>query len=164
MSTTQAPKQILAATDFSEASDAALSYARDLARAQGAVLHVLHVAGNVVAGAVGVEGYTTDYVALQREVEAGAQKYLDSLVTDEDRRTLNARTAVVTSTAPADAIVRYARDHAIDLVIVGTHGRGGAERFAMGSVAERVVRAAPCPVLTVRGPVREPAPAVARFA
>jgi nucleotide-binding universal stress UspA family protein len=144
-------KNIVVATDFSEASEAALAYGRDLARAFGATLHVLHVAGNVIAAAIGVEGYTTDFVALQREVEESARKHLDALVTEQDRQILTAKTIVLTSNSPAQSIVSYAKDAHIDLVIVGTHGRGGMAHLLMGSVAERVVRTAPCAVLTVRG-------------
>jgi nucleotide-binding universal stress UspA family protein len=53
---------------------------------------------------------------------------------------------------PATEILKYARDHGIDLIICGTHGRSGFDRFALGSVAEAVVRKAPCPVLTVHAP------------
>jgi len=62
---------------------------------------------------------------------------------------------VLTSNAPAQSIVSYAKDASTDLVIVGTDGRGGIEHFAIGSVAERVVRLAPCPVLTVRHPAHQ---------
>jgi nucleotide-binding universal stress UspA family protein len=145
-------KNILVATDFSEASEAALVYARELAEAVGGTLHVLHVAGNIAASAVGVEGYTTDFIALQREVEDSARKRLEALVIETDRRTLSAKTIVLTSNSPAQSIVSYAKDAHIDLVIVGTHGRGGMAHLLMGSVAERVVRTAPCSVLTVRCP------------
>lgn len=150
-------KNLLVATDFSEASEDAVVFARQLAHAFGSTLHVLHVVGNVVTGAIGVEGYTTDYLALQREIEQAARRQVDAIITDEDRRTLAARAVVLTSSSPAQAIVSYANDEHIDLVVVGTHGRGGAARLLMGSVAERVVRLASCPVLTVRHPVRESA-------
>jgi nucleotide-binding universal stress UspA family protein len=143
-------KNILVATDFSVVSEAALLYARELAHAFKGALHVLHVTDNVIAGAIGVEGYTTDWAALQREVDDAARKQLDAIVTDEDRRTLTAKTLVKTSNSPAQAIVSYANDAHIDLIVVGTHGRGGMAHLLMGSVAEWVVRTAPCPVLTVR--------------
>jgi len=143
-------KNILVATDFSETSEAAVVYARQLARAFGSTLHVLHVAGSVMATAVGAEGYTVDFSGLQREVEEAARKQLDALITEEDRRTRAAKATVLTSNSPAEAIVSYARDAHIDLIVVGTHGRGGVTRMLIGSVAERVVRTAPCPVLTVR--------------
>jgi nucleotide-binding universal stress UspA family protein len=145
-------KTILVATDFSQASDAALAYGRELAHTLGSTLHVLHVVGNVVADAVGIEGYTADYVALQREIEDGARRHLNTIVTEEDRRALAAKAIVLTSSTPAQSIVSYAKDAGIDLVIVGTHGRGGNEHFAIGTVAERVVHLARCPVLMVRQP------------
>jgi len=143
-------KTILVATDFSEASAAALVYARELAHAFKSALHVLHVTDNVIAGAIGVEGYTTDWPALQHEVDDAARKQLDRIVTEEDRQTLAAKTIVTTSNSPAEAITSYANDAQVDLIIVGTHGRGGMTHLLMGSVAERVVRTARCPVLTVR--------------
>ena len=143
-------KNILVAIDFSEASEAAFVYARELTNTFGGTLHVLHVAGNIAASAIGVEGYTTDFIALQREVEESARKQLDRLVSEAERPTLSAKTIVLTSNSPAQSIVSYAKDAHIDLVVVGTHGRGGMAHMLMGSVAERVVRTAPCPVLTVR--------------
>ena len=62
---------------------------------------------------------------------------------------------MVTAISPAAAIVDYARREQIDLIVMGTHGRGGVAHLLMGSVAERVVRTAPCPVLTVRHPEHE---------
>jgi nucleotide-binding universal stress UspA family protein len=61
----------------------------------------------------------------------------------------------MTSGSPAYAIVDYAREYDIDLIVMGTHGRGALAQLMMGSVAERVVRIAPCPVLTVRHPEHE---------
>ena len=141
---------ILIATDFSDTSAAALTYARELAHAFNGTLHVLHVTGNVVAQAIGIEGYTTDWVALQQEVDDAARKQLEGIVTENDRQTLSAKAIVITSSSPAQAIVSYANDAHVDLIVVGTHGRGGMAHLLMGSVAERVVRTAPCPVLTVR--------------
>ena len=110
--------KILVATDFGEASDAALTYGRALARTFGARLHLLHVTENLDAD-------TPSTVVL------------------------------LTSDAPATSIVEYAKTHQIDLIVLGTHGRGAVAHLLMGSIAERVVRTAPCPVLTVRQPERE---------
>ena len=63
--------------------------------------------------------------------------------------------ALTTEASPSAAIVFYARDAAIDLIVIGTHGRGAIAQLLIGSVAERVVRLAPCPVLTVRNPEHE---------
>ncbi len=74
---------------------------------------------------------------------------------DEDRALLAARTVIRTSNSPASAIVAYARDANVDLIVMGTHGRGAMAHLVTGSVAERGVRTAPCPVLTVRHPEHE---------
>jgi nucleotide-binding universal stress UspA family protein len=74
------------------------------------------------------------------------------LLFDEDRQALGAVGLVITSTSPSAAIVTYAHDASVDLIVMGTHGRGAIAQLLMGSVAERVVRIAPCPVLTVRHP------------
>ena len=73
-------------------------------------------------------------------------------LTDADRRDLDALAVVRISDAPADEIVGYARDEGMDLIVMGTHGRKAVAHLLLGSVAERVVRTAPCPVLTVRDP------------
>ena len=78
------------------------------------------------------------------------RKQLDRIVTEEDRQMLAAKIIVMMSNNAAQAITSYANDAQVDLIVVGTHGRGGMAHLFMGSVAERVVRTAPCPVLTVR--------------
>ena len=87
---------------------------------------------------------------LQENLEEDARQELDALVNDDDRRTLKVVPVVESSPNVAEGIVDYARRHAIDLIIVGTHGRSAFQQFLMGSAAERVVRTAPCPVLAVR--------------
>ena len=147
-------KTVLVATDFGESSEAALTYGRDLARAFDATLHVLHIVQNVYT-VWGTEAYISVLPDLQRDVEDAARVRLEALLSDEDRMALHATAVVRTSSAPAAAIVEYAHDAKIDLIIMGTHGRGAVAHMLMGSVAERVVRTAPCPVLTVRHPERE---------
>ncbi len=144
-------KSILVATDFGEASGAALAYGRELARTFGATLHVLHVADDVYVR-LGGDAYMAVLPELQRGLEVAAQKQLDELLIDNDPVPLPVKSAVLTSSATAAAIVQYARDLDIDLIVVGTHGRGAMAHLLMGSVAERVVRSASCPVLTVRHP------------
>lgn len=148
-------KRILVATDFGYAADTAMTYGRELARTFGAKLDVLHVAENVFAHAFGPEAYLGTYPELQRDVEEKARLQLERLVSDEDRDVLGARTIVRTSNSPALDIVTYARDADCDLIVIGTHGRGAMGHILMGSVAERVVRTAPCPVLTVQHPEHE---------
>ena len=148
-------ENVLVATDFGDASGTALAYGRDLARTFGARLHVLHVVDDVRARALGSEGYTVDLTDAQRAMEKSAREQLDAIVLDDDRRELRANVVLRTSTTTALAIVSYAQDAKIDLIVMGTQGRGGLAHLFMGSVAERVVRTAPCPVLTVRHPEHE---------
>ena len=147
-------KKILVATDFGEASDAALNYGRDLARTYGATLHVLHVAENVFARYAG-DGATAFLPQMQSEIENTARKRMEGLVTDEDRAMLHAKEVVLTALGTAEAVVEYAKAHTVDIIVMGTHGRRALAHLLMGSVAERVVRTAPCPVLTVRHPEHE---------
>jgi nucleotide-binding universal stress UspA family protein len=150
-------KNVLVATDFGEAADAALSYGRTLAGTFGATLHVIHVAENVMMRNAGIDGesYIMLLPDLQRDIEDAARKQLVELLIDNDRPPIPTKTSVLTSIAPAESIVEYAKANHIDLIVIGTHGRGGFARLFMGSVAERVVRTAPCPVLTVHHPERE---------
>jgi len=131
--------RILVPTDFSRPSDAALVYARRLAAHTGATIHLLHVVDNLFLRAV--LGDPHDY-------EAAALRQL------QDRTPARAEVAsilaVERSDAPADEITSYARTHAIELIVMGTHGRGRMAHLLLGSVAERVARTAPCPVLTMR--------------
>jgi len=148
-------KKILVATDFSEPSDAALAYGRELARTFDASLTVLHIVDNILTRAYGTDGVVLADPELQREIETSAQRQVDASLFDEDRQALGAVGLVITSNSPSAAIVTYARDASIDLIVMGTHGRGAIAQILMGSVAERVVRIAPCPVLTVRHPEHE---------
>jgi len=140
------PHIILVATDFGAASDSALAYGRALSHAFGATLHVLHVREN---------SFFRPIAADARTLERAALHHIERRLTDEDRRELHARAVLETSDATAQAIIEYACEHAVDLIVMGTHGRTGIEHALAGSVAERVVRGAPCPVLTVRCPERE---------
>ena len=138
--------RILVATDFGDAAEVALDYGRALARTFGASLHVLHVMENAFLRAVPGDPYV---------LKAGAVKQLTDRISDEDRAVLHAVALLKTSDNPADEIVKYAAAHEIGLIVMGTHGRTAVARMFVGSVAEKVVRTAPCPVLTVRHPERE---------
>jgi nucleotide-binding universal stress UspA family protein len=141
-------ERILVATDFSEASAAALAYARDLAHAFGARLDLVHVVDDLAARFVDFP--YAELGQAQTTIEENARAQIEALATADDRRQLQARTAVITSPSPATSIVGYATDHGADLIVMGTHGRNPVTRMFLGSVADRVVRTAPCPVLTVR--------------
>jgi nucleotide-binding universal stress UspA family protein len=119
-------RQILVATDFSQTADAAVHVAHAYARAFGARLHVFHVTWP------DEHGLTTLFARLTSELGSDVPVVVASHRGD-----------------PAEEIVRYARGHNIDLIVLGTHGRTGVSRLILGSVAERVIRTAPCPVLSV---------------
>ena len=148
-------KNVLVATDFSEPSNTALEYIRALARTFNASLHVLHVVDNLVFQGMLADAAPVDYSDLSEELEAAGRRQLDATIDEDDRRELGAKTVLMTFTGPAHGIVAYATKANIDLIVMGTHGRGGWSHLIMGSVAEKVVRLAQCPVLTVRHPERE---------
>ena len=129
--------RILIPTDFSAPSDAALEFAKTLAGTFGSAVHVLHVAGHETG-------------ADPERLRTAGLLRIHARVTTEDLRRFRVPPAVELSDKPADEIVSHARAHAIDLIVMGTHGRTGIAHLAMGSIAEKVVRTAPCPVCTLR--------------
>jgi nucleotide-binding universal stress UspA family protein len=139
-------KKVLAPIDFGEASDEALVYARQLARTFGAELHVMHVTENL---------FFRPMANNPMAIEAGVANRLEERITSEDRDVLHAVAVLRKSDQPAEEIVRYAEHEQIDLIIMGTHGRVRVAHLLMGSVAEKVVRTARCPVLTVHHPEHE---------
>ena len=146
-------RNILVATDFSEPSGVALAYGRDLARNYNAQLHLLHVVEDVMTRYSSEIGILVP--SIQEEVEKASRRELEARLTEDDRRQLHAVAEIETSANIADAICSYAKTHSIDLIVTGTHGRGAVKHLLMGSVAERVVRSAPCPVLTVHAHERD---------
>ena len=146
-------KNVLVATDFSEPAAVALAYGRDLARTYGASLHVVHVVEDVLMRYSPEVSFAVP--EMQRDLEQAAASEMATLVNDDDRRTLALTTAVQTAVNIPGALIDYAREHAADLIVAGTHGRGAIKHFLMGSVAERLVRNAPCPVLTVHAQERD---------
>ena len=130
-------QEILVATDFSDSAEAAFGVAVQYARALHARLHLLHI-------------FTAEEIDVTRLLaDAAAEAGPDVPVT-----------VAGTGGDPAEEILRYATRLAIDLIVVGTHGRTGVSRVLLGSVAERVVRGARCPVLVVPAPreIATPAP------
>lgn len=140
---------VLIPIDFSECSDAALWQARVMAGASPqATLHLFHVVTEPLHEVWASYVPGTDFVGLIQDLEAAATARLEALRTPIERRTHT----VVTATSwgdPSEEILKYARTHAIDLIVCGTHQREGLSHFVMGNTAERVVRLASCPVFTV---------------
>jgi len=148
-------KNILVATDFSEPAAAAFRYGSELARRFDASLHVLHVVDDLAGHTGPVPGMPTDVGVLQVNLEQDARANLETLLPEPDRTALDAHLEIAVSAWPGQAILGYARDAEIDLIIVGTHGRTGLARLFLGSVAQLVARSATCPVLTVRAHARD---------
>ncbi len=143
--------RILVPTDFEAASEAALGCARDLARKFDARLFLLHVVEDPVAQGVWTpEVYVAASAELRGRLLREATERLSRILTPTDREQFQA-TIEVRIGAAADTIAEFAREQQIDLIVMGTHGRRGLAHMFLGSVAERMVRQAPCPVLTVRG-------------
>jgi nucleotide-binding universal stress UspA family protein len=142
-------KNILVPHDFSETSEAAMQYAVALVRIFGSTLHVLHVSEKAR-----FEMATEFPLGLDMSLEDAIRERLLKIMAVHHHRELKPTFEVVAGT-PHIEIVRYAKDRAIDLIVMGTHGRGVVAHAVLGSVAEKVVRYAPCPVLTVRHPERE---------
>lgn len=142
--------RILVPTDFSDTADAALAYAKELAGRVGASLHLLHVIDDFYAAAAfAADVYGPIPESLRQTGLRAADDRLNERLPEDERTYFNGTTAIATGLT-ANAIVDYARTHEIDLIVIGTHGRGGIAHLLLGSVAEQVVRTAPCPVLTVR--------------
>jgi nucleotide-binding universal stress UspA family protein len=146
-------KRILVATDFSEASEAALRHGRALAEAFGASLDILHVMEDPFIYGPTSEGYLPPPHYFD-EMEKSTRGRLEHALPPAEREKLNARLAIKKGN-PFVEVIRYAKNENIDLIVMGTHGRGPIAHMLMGSVAEKVVRKAPCPVLTVRHPEHE---------
>jgi len=142
-------KKILYPTDFSESSLEALPYALSFAREYKAKLVLLHVVneqifseGLSLARAIAPE-------ALGQEMAQEAERRLKMLIPADQRSGLDVEMLILHG-LPFLEIIRYAKANGIDLIVIGTHGRTGMEHILFGSTAEKVVRKAPCPVLSIR--------------
>lgn len=140
--------QILVPVDLGESSERSLDYARMLARPFHASLHLLHVVPNPYVTMTS-DAYMPPPQDFLDDLESEARNRLNALLTDSDRSEFKAD-AVVEVGNPLCAIVEFAKARKIDLIVMGTHGRTGVAHLMLGSVAERVLRTAPCPVLTIR--------------
>ena len=143
-------RRILHPTDFSRASGAAFARAVAMAKADRAQLVLVHVLAPPVP--IAGEGYISPKV--YDDLEASARKYGQTRLEALQARARSAGVTAVTLLVDGVAheqIARAAKSKKADLIVIGTHGRTGLAKFFLGSVASRVLAAAPCPVLTVRG-------------
>jgi universal stress protein A len=149
-------KKILCPTDFSQHSYEALKMADELALKFGASLYLLHViapvpiitaTGTPMTAGIGPSEFNVPFY--QQELKTSAEKKLRELVKRRIPKKLKVQSIVVHGNA-ADEIVQMAKREKIGLIVIATHGETGFRHFIFGSVAEKVVRLAPCPVLTIR--------------
>ena len=146
--------RILVPTDFGKSSENAVKYAAAFAEKFGAELCVLHVVQDLalfIPEAVLITPMLTPPI---EQFKAAAQAALDKVVKDMNLTGLNVQTEIAEG-VPFAEIIRAAREKNVDLIVMGTHGHTGLAHVLLGSVAEKVVRTAPCPVLTVRHPEHE---------
>jgi nucleotide-binding universal stress UspA family protein len=145
-------KTILVPSDFSKCSDAAIRYGLELAHRFDARLHLLHVVQDPMLQPWAAEGFSAPLFDAVEQWQHDARLRLAALVPAADA----CRVTIAAPVAwPSVEILRYAEAHDVDLIVMGTHGRGGVTHVLLGSIAEQIVRGAPCPVLTVRHPQRE---------
>lgn len=152
-------RRILHPTDFSDSSRSALTRAIFLANRHNAELHLLHVVELHGDDPFNPEHHFPDFEEIYAELVKVAESEMKDLLTEGEGKVLRIREHMERAIAPAPEIVRFVRDYDIDLIVMGSHGRRGIRRFFLGSVAEEVVRTAPCPVMTLRAgqdPLRAP--------
>ena len=142
-------RSILVPTDFSENSAGALDYAVALAGLFGASLHLVHVCQVPTLASATIDGAIISMPEWESQLRVAAEAEMARLVARLPGVAVTTEIAVGT---PAACIVAAAVERAVDLIAMGTHGHGPLMHVVLGNVAERVVRTAPCPVLTVRQP------------
>jgi len=136
-------KVILHPTDFSPLSGNALRYGVEFARRFGARLIVLHVLE-----------YAYSAISLAEEAVTDAENALQKVLSPSQKAGLDVEMLLVRGN-PCEEILRLAREREVDLIVMGTHNRGTLEHALLGSTTEKVIRKAPCPVLTIRHPEHE---------
>jgi nucleotide-binding universal stress UspA family protein len=142
-------EKILCPTDFSNGSLQALSAATDIATKFEAELYLIHVLP-ILPTLAAEPTFNFEVHHYQYLLQEDAKKRLDAIILDLKGKSVRARAYVGLGDA-ANEIVRVAQEQRIDLIVIATYGKTGWRRLAFGSVTEKVVRLAPCPVLTVRG-------------
>jgi len=153
-------KNILVPTDFSPGSQEAVRYAYDLAVALGATLHVVHVLENPFAPGAFMEMYTPPSPEYFIDMERRAEEKLRAALTADEQAKVQAVLTTRLGVPASEILDRLEAEPKIDLVVMATHGRGGVARFVMGSVTDKIIRSAPCPVVTMREHPRGATPQV----
>lgn len=143
-------ENVLIPTDFSACADHALSHAVEVADRFGARLHILHVVNELDPDWYGITDAQERAVKLRDQIKAEARKRLEDLAPTKDHHDFETTVSLQLSFDVADSINEYVGEREIDLVVMGTHGRQGIDRLMLGNVANKIIRHAPCPVMTVR--------------
>ena len=143
-------KEIVVPTDFSEHSLRALDYAVEIAEKFGSALKIIYVIEPLLQAA-DVSWTSVDFEQLNQTHKASAEKQLAQLLEERLPEGMPADTEIL-SGKPFVEILKYAKRQNADLIVMATHGRGAIAHILMGSTAEKVVRKASCPVLTVKHP------------
>ena len=141
-------KKILVPTDFSDSAHHALTYGTSFAREYGAELVLLHVVENLTVGYAS-DLFPVPMAEVFQEISGYARAELAKLGAEAREKGVSVREEVVQG-KPSAEIIRFAREGDVDMIVLGTHGKGMLDQALFGSTTERVVRRAPCPVLTVR--------------
>ena len=142
-------KKILVAVDFSDSSQKAMELALELAEKFDARLLVLHVVHDP-ADSPGFYSSKKAGKKVLKNMEQAAREMMDEFVARQERKWEKAEPRIVPG-LPAEEVVRVARAEKVDLAVVGTRGHTGVKRLLLGSVADKVIRACRCPVLSVHG-------------
>jgi len=140
-------KKILFPVDFTMNMAKVLPIVKDMVKAFDAKLYVIHVIRSAEEF-VGFEMGTAWYAALEKDLMDGAEKSMKRLVAEHLEDLDNVETQIAVGDV-VDEILEYVKKQDIDLIVIGTHGRKGLEKVMFGSVAEGIIKEAPCPVLTV---------------
>ena len=149
-------RRVLFPTDFSDAADAAFVPALRFAELHGAELHVLHAVVLHADDPHAPEHHFPEPERVASEMGRIAEEKLEKVTTGVATAEVEVVRAQRRSISAAPAILDYAAEHEVDLIVLGTHGRRGLRRLFLGSVAEEVIRGAECPVVAVRGPEEKP--------
>jgi universal stress protein A len=142
-------KRMLVPTDFSAASDIAFLYAIDMAAREGSTLHLLHVVDEASFATAYPDGFYVELPGVRAQLSDEANAKLRDMAARCAAANVEATTEVAVGRA-ARVIAETATARGTDLIVIGTHGRSGFAHLVLGSVTERVMRIAPCAVLTVR--------------
>jgi len=141
-------KRVLVPTDFSDSARHAFTYGLSFAKEYGAELLLLHVVENVTVGYAS-DLFPVPMAEVFQEISGYARAELAKLGQEARARGVSAAEQVIQG-KPSNEIIRFASENQVDMIVLGTHGKGMLDQALFGSTTERVVRRAPCPVLTVR--------------